>query len=368
MLRATVTTLTALLALLPILACAAGPETADTATETTTADSEIVARIGDEVITDAELEESISANLMQLKQQIYTAKRQALERQLFDRLVEREAEAQGVSKEEYVASRLEGGLDPSEEEIQKVLKQYRPQLPPDEEQARERVVMYLRQQAANEARSELQDELFRKHDAQILLEPPKVDYQVHDYNPARGAEDPVVTLVEYTDFQCPYCTRAQETLDQVMERYGSVVQHVFKHLPLAMHQQAAFAAEASLCASDQGKFWELHDWLFANASRISEDTVLAQVEELGMDRAAFETCLKEDVHTAHVEQDTQEANAAGIRGTPGFVVNGRVITGAQPYEAFASVINEELRRAGVEIPEPVEQQATVQGEEAAPTE
>jgi protein-disulfide isomerase len=142
-----------------------------------------------------------------------------------------------------------------------------------------------------------------------------------------------------------------------MERYDGKIRHVFKQLPLPMHSEAPLAAEASLCAADQGKFWELHDWLFANRSNLSPETIGDQVAALGIDREAFETCLQAGTHRAQVEADSAEARSFGITGTPGFVINGRILGGAQPFEAFAAVIDDELRRAGVEIPAPPAPQA-----------
>ena len=183
-----------------------------------------------------------------------------------------------------------------------------------------------------------------------MLDPPRVKPEIEAWNPTRGPVDAPIVFIEYTDFQCPYCDRVQPTIDALRERYGDKMVHVFKHLPLPMHQQAGLAAEASLCAGDQGKFWELHDWIFANKNNLSRDTLVTQAETLGLDLEAFSTCLDAGTHRGHVQADTAEANSFGIRGTPGFVVNGRVVTGAQPLENFIEIFYDELRRAGIPVP------------------
>jgi protein-disulfide isomerase len=183
---------------------------------------------------------------------------------------------------------------------------------------------------------------------EIYLDPPRVEAEIVAANPSRGPEDAPVVLIEYTDYQCPFCARAQPTLDQLLERYDGQIRHVFKNLPLPMHQEAGLAAEAALCAGDQDAFWQLHDWLFANASNLSRETIVAQAEAMEMDVERFTQCLDEGTYREQVEADADEARGFGITGTPGFLVNGRVITGAQPFEAFTAVIDDELRRAGIE--------------------
>jgi protein-disulfide isomerase len=331
-------------------------------------ESGILATIGDEKITDADLEAIIGSRLMMLQQQIYDTKRQGLEQEIFNRLVDKEAALQGISKEEYLKVNITDKVgEPAEEEIAKVMAQYRARLPQEDDQARQQVVGFLTQQARQQVEQQLRQKLFAAGNVKILLEPPRVKAPVQAYNPSRGPADAPITLIEYTDYQCPYCGRAQETIAAILKRYDGLVRHVFKHLPLPMHQQARPAAEASMCAGDQGKFWEIHDWMFANRASINRDAILAQAAELGLDVEKLTQCLDEKVHSAEVDQDMNEARGFGINGTPGFVVNGRIISGAQPLEAFTSIINEELTRAGIDIPpEPPaeEPQAAAEGDEA----
>ena len=154
-----------------------------------------------------------------------------------------------------------------------------------------------------------------------------------------------MTLVEFSDFQCPYCKRAQATLKQIIERYPGKVRHLFRDFPLeSLHPEARRAAEAARCAQDQGKFWEYHDVLFANSPSLATDDLRRYAEQVGLEVPTFERCVSTGVHRATVQRDLEEGIRLGVNGTPAFFVNGRALHGAQPLEAFARVIEEELSR------------------------
>jgi len=329
------------------LACAAPPVPEDGSG----AGPGVVARAGDQVITESELERLAGPSLLQIRQQEYDTKVRILEAELFERLVAEAAQAEGLTVEDYLAREVDAKVEePNEAEVQMILQQYRARLPQDDAQARAQVLAFLSQQQRAMAEQQLRDRLFEAADVQIFLDPPRVEASVTAASPSRGPEDAPIVLIEYTDYQCPFCARAQPTLARLLETYDGHIRHVFKNLPLPMHQQAGLAAEAALCADDQGKFWELHDWLFANASSLSRETIQSQATALELDMERFAACLDEGTHRQQIEADADEARGFGITGTPGFLVNGRVITGAQPYEAFVAVIDDELRRAGIELP------------------
>ena len=312
---------------------------------------QVVARFGDQTVSAAKLKELVGARLVQLENQMYQQKVDAIEGYVFEQLVQAEATKAGVPTEEYLRTQVMGKVaEPAAEEVEKVLNQYRRQLPEDEAQARQMVVEHLKQQQAQQAQAAFKQQLFAAAGVTILLDPPRVEFAVQAWNPAEGAKDAPVTLVEYTDFQCPFCSRVQGTLAELMKRYDGKIRHVFKQLPLDMHQQARFAAEASLCAADQDKFWLLRDWMFQNQKSINRETVDAKAAELGLDMERFKACVDGKTHAANVQADLEEARGFGITGTPAFLVNGRVVTGAQPTETFARMIDEELRRAGVAPP------------------
>jgi protein-disulfide isomerase len=163
-----------------------------------------------------------------------------------------------------------------------------------------------------------------------------------DGSPALGPEGAPVTLVEFADFQCPYCARATKILDQLRDRYGDQLRIVFKHFPLEIHPKAPAAHVAAEAAHRQGKFWEMHDLIFANQREMSEDRYLAYAGALGLDIEQFQEDRRSLDVRKRVLEDAEQAVELGILGTPAFVINGRIVSGAQPLDAFQKVIDEEL--------------------------
>ncbi len=158
----------------------------------------------------------------------------------------------------------------------------------------------------------------------------------------RGPEDAEVTIVEYSDFQCPFCARVQPTLAQIEETYGDRVRLVYKHLPLRIHPDAPGAAAAAEAAHRQGKFWEMHDKIFASQRELGDATYRRFAEDLGLDLERFDEDRNSPEVKQRIEQNEQEAQRLGVSGTPAFFINGRFLSGAQPFEAFKRVIDEEL--------------------------
>jgi protein-disulfide isomerase len=167
-------------------------------------------------------------------------------------------------------------------------------------------------------------------------------------SPSKGGsvEAAKVTVVEFSDFQCPFCSRVTPTLAQIDKTYGSDVRVVFKHLPLAFHAKAPAAPAAAEAAHQQGKFWEMHDKIFANQGGMSEEKYLVYAQEIGLELERF----KEDVSSAKVKQrieaDKRQAGALGVTGTPGFFINGRFVAGAKPFSEFKKMIDAALAKAG----------------------
>jgi len=158
-------------------------------------------------------------------------------------------------------------------------------------------------------------------------------------HPAVGPPDAPVTIIEYTDFQCPYCAKGAQTVKEVQRMYPDKVRVVFKNLPLKMHDQAEPAARAALAAHNQGKFWEYHDLLFQNGSRLNSETYAELAGKLGLDVAKFRADMGAEATTARIKADMQQAEALKLNGTPRFLVNGVEIRGAYPPDHFARVID-----------------------------
>ena len=168
--------------------------------------------------------------------------------------------------------------------------------------------------------------------------------------PSKGPAGAPVTIVEFSDFQCPYCARAVPTLKQIEDTYRGSVRIVWKHLPLAIHKDAVGAALAAQAAGNQGKFWELHDMLFADQKKLGPDDLKQYGKSLQLDMARFEADQVNVEEKKRIDADVAEARALGINGTPGFFINGRFVSGAQPFENFAKIIDEELTKRNLPVP------------------
>lgn len=162
--------------------------------------------------------------------------------------------------------------------------------------------------------------------------------------PVRGNPDAPVTIVEYGDFECPYCLRSRPTLKQVLETYPQQVKLIYKHFPLSFHRKAMNAHKASLAAGEQGKFWEMHDLIFEHPRDLAPETMRKHAEELGLDLAKFDADYASDRIAQKISADQAEGRKALVRGTPAFFVNGKMISGAQPFEAFKKEIDAALAK------------------------
>ncbi|MBE4753560.1 thioredoxin domain-containing protein [Corallococcus sp. ZKHCc1 1396] len=167
--------------------------------------------------------------------------------------------------------------------------------------------------------------------------------------PVRGPAKAPVTIVAWSDFECPFCSRAVPTLDQVEKAYEGKVRIAFKHQPLSFHQHAKGAAQASMAAHEQGKFWQMHDKLFANQRALDRASLEKYAQELKLDMAKFKSAMDSGKFDAQIEADMAAGSAVGANGTPTFFINGRTLVGAQPFDAFKKVIDEELKKAGVAV-------------------
>lgn len=164
-----------------------------------------------------------------------------------------------------------------------------------------------------------------------------------DDDPQKGPANAKVTIIEFSDFQCPFCARAQPTLEQIFQTYGSKVRLVYRDFPLSFHQNAQKAAEAAECADEQGKFWEYHDILFANQNALDTESLKKYAAELKLDSQKFNSCLDSGKYGQEVKKDFSDGQSAGVQGTPAFFINGRLVSGAQPFENFKAIIDEELK-------------------------
>jgi protein-disulfide isomerase len=200
---------------------------------------------------------------------------------------------------------------------------------------------HLERRAAPEAARKYVQELREVAKVEVLIEQPRT--QVEATGPARGPADASVTIIEFSDYQCPFCRRAEPTVEQVLAQYEGKVRFVFRHFPLdRIHPLARGASEAAACAAEQGKFWEYHAALFAEGAQFDRAGLDAVATKTGLDPAAFKACVDGRKTQGLVEADLKAGEAAGVTGTPAFFINGIPLRGALPIEDFKKVIDAEL--------------------------
>ena len=310
--------------------------------------SEPLAHVNDEPITAEDLERSLGAKLSRLQEQIYDLKRRELDALIAQRLLAQEAARRGISVAALLDSEVTAKVGlVTEQQIETFYQANKTRLRGDEAEARQRVRALLQERKLAARRQDFVDSLRSQATVVMRLErPPVIRLDVPtDGAPARGSADALVTLVEFSDYQCPFCKRAQATVKQILDRYPGKIRHVYRDFPIdSLHPQARSASEAARCAHDQGKFWDYHDLLFTNAPRAGSDDLRRYAKQVGLDVPDFERCLTAGTHRAAVQRDVDEAARLGLTGTPGFFINGRPLPGAQPLEAFVRLIEEELAR------------------------
>lgn len=310
---------------------------------------EIVAYVDKQPIDRRSLEAHLEGPLRQLE----IEKQQLLERGLSElveqRLLSLEAGKRGVAVGQLLAEEVQGKINIDSAAVDAFFAANQARIGQPKEQVAPQIRRYLEQQEAQRLRSELLAGLREAHDVSLLLEPYRASLPVAESAPMRGSNEAPVTLTVFSDFQCPGCRSIEPVLDAVREANGENLNLVFRQYPLtSIHPQAFQAAEAALCAGDQGQFWPMHASLFADQRRLNRADLDQRAETLGLDRAAFTACLDAGDKKKVVEDDMRLGRELGISGTPTIFVNGRPVTlgqGASPQDAIQALIEDELRRS-----------------------
>jgi len=317
-------------------------------------DSETVASIDGQPISQAELDAWIKEDLFRdqtedrAAAELYELRARSLERLIDERILAAEAKRRGVSTEDVLRAERDARGEISDEQVTDFYEKNKQNMGgATRDQVADRIRSFLDERRAGEITADLR----KRAKVTLMLEPPRVSVAAD--GPSLGPAEAPVTIIEFSDFQCPYCARAGSTVKQIHQRYPQQVRIVYRHLPLdRIHPNARPAAEAAACADAQGRFWEFHDRVFANQRALSAPDLQRYAKEVGLDVAAFDQCVKERKFQALVDRDleaaTEAATAAGKRGlgTPAFFVNGILLSGAKPADEFFRVIDAELARAG----------------------
>jgi protein-disulfide isomerase len=319
------------------------------ATASDTARPALLATIGDERITTADLNSRVSEQLTQLDIQYRRARDRfigsALDTLIRDRLFAAEAQKRGKTVEELLNAEMPGGPNPSSVEIETWYKDNQARVGGRTlDQIRTQIADLLRKQHQDEAIQKVEQRLRQERKVTVAYEPYRLNF-ANDGAPNLGSKDAPVTLVEFSDFQCPYCRAAAPTLKQVEQKFGDKVHVVYRQFPLNIHPFAQKAAEASLCANEQGKFWQMHDAMFEDQTKLAVADLKQTARRLGMDGKKFDGCLDAGRYVEQVQNDQKEGERVGVNGTPAMFINGVVVDGGSvPFSVLEKAIQKELSR------------------------
>jgi predicted DsbA family dithiol-disulfide isomerase len=311
-----------------------------------TASETVLAIVDGTRITLRQVDESVGPTILPLQQQLYAIRKIALDNLITAKLLENEARAQGVSLEALRRQLTQGEINVTRAQVEEAYAQnasFFAAMSPDE--ARERLRLDLESQARMKHYRAAIEALRRKWTVTVNLVAPALGPELDDGgSPVRGATKPLVTIVEFADFECPFCRHVQETLKQIRERYGGEVRFVFKHVPSEGHRNSLPAARAAYCAGEQDRFWQFHEALFA--SRNLSGSVLSEIaERLGLSREKFQSCLSAERSRAAIAKDIETARRYRVDSTPSFLINGRLVKGALPLAEFQVLIERELNQS-----------------------
>lgn len=317
------------------------------ASRATRAPAAVAATIGERAIDLREVDAAIAPELAKIESDRYEARRDKLGEMIEEALLAGQANTLGIRSDELLKREITDKVPaPTDAEIKDAYERVKGQAGNAAlEDLTPRIRELLVQKTTNARRADYFGELRKKTKVVIRLEPPRFTIDAstgHAHGPAHAP----VTLVEFSDYQCPFCARSQPTVEKVLSRYEGKIRHVFMDFPLAqIHPLAMQAAVASRCAEEQGKYREYHARLFAEQHRLSAESLKKWADDLKLDPAAFDSCLGSGKFDATIQRSLDAGRRVGVSGTPGFFVNGVPIHGSQPLEVFEQTIDGELARA-----------------------
>jgi len=307
----------------------------------------VVAKINGENITEDQLMGDARLELIQVRKQEYDLKISQLNKLVEEKLLGAEAKKEGLaSVDEFISKKiLKGEIKISDAEFKKFVKDRNIPEANINDQVKERINAYLKDQKKEELAQAYLAKLTKDSPVEVYFKKPKSNIQVDiGEAPLEGGENAKVTIVEFSDFQCPFCARSSKVLDEVHKKYGNKVKIAFKQFPLPMHNNAMGAAEASMCVYDQNKdkFWKFQSIAFSNQDKLDMDGLTQHAKAVGVDPTKFKTCMDAHQYSEWVKKDLVYGEKLGVRSTPTLFVNGQLLSGAPSIEVISEVIDEEL--------------------------
>jgi protein-disulfide isomerase len=304
----------------------------------------VVAEVDGAPILASELEEKASGRLARVRQEEYEVRRQALDELIAERLVAAEAAKRRLSTEDLVRQEVDAKVAAlPADQVETIYEQNKVRFAGQTRaDALARIREVMGQRAKAERRAAWEKELRDAARVAVRLEAPRGSVKIPAGAPSTGPAGAPVTIVEFTDYQCPYCHRAQGVIDELLGRYSGKVRLVHLDFPLDGHPGAVPAARAARCAGEQGRFWEYHRNLMTAPGPLDETDLEGRASALHLNASAFGACLSSGRHDAAIQASLRQGEAMGVTGTPAYFVNGRMLAGARPIESFTELVDAEL--------------------------
>jgi protein-disulfide isomerase len=307
---------------------------------------EAVAKINGEVITKDTLIGANKLDFFELEKREYDLKMDQLNKLLEDKIIGAEAKKANMSQEDFINKKIYGGpIKISQKEFDEFVESKHIPKSQINDQIKERIFAYLETMKKQDLRTAFVAKQTKGNPVEVYFKKPKMQVQVDvGQAPVYGKADAPVTIVEFSDFQCPFCSRGAEIVTQIKKKYSNKVRIAFKQFPLPMHKDARPAAEASMCVNEQSsdKFWKFHDLAFKNQDKLDKASLDKYAKDSGADMKKFEECVTAKKYADYVTKDMAYGESIGVKSTPTFFVNGQLVSGAVPIEQFSEIIDEEL--------------------------
>ena len=311
-------------------------------------DKTTAAKFGNITITNAELVKGVEVDIYEAEKKVHEIKMNRLQSLLIEKLIDADPKKGNMSYDEYLKKNIASSVKISDKMISDFAKERKIPEAQLNDQMKGRISKFLEMEKKREAIDNWLASKTKTESVEVYLaQPQRPVFNVDSSGaPFMGGANAKVTLVEFSDFQCPFCAKGADVVHDLKKAYGNKIKIVFKQFPLPFHKDAKLAAQAALCAEEakKGAFWTLHDMMFKDQSNLKKDALVAMAGKAGLDTKKVDECLSSSRTLAQVEKDIAQGRDIGVKSTPTFFVNGMIINGAQPLEVFKELIDSELKK------------------------
>ena len=310
-------------------------------------DTSAAAKINGKVITMDELLNGVESELYEAQMKVHEIKMNRLRALVLKKFMEADPKFKG-NNDDFLEKHIASKVTVSQKQIDAFVKERKIPKAQLNENLKAKIKEFLEREEKRKAIENWMAQKTQKSPVEVYFQEPSrpvFEIALGDA-PIKGKPDAKVTVVEFSDFQCPFCAKGADILNELKKKYGNKIKIAFKNFPLPFHKEAKIAAEAAMCANEQGsdKFWKMHDSLFKNQSDLKKEGLLKQAKALKLDMTKFTACLDGGKYGQRVMADMEEGKKVGVKSTPAFFVNGQLINGAQPIEVFSELIDKELAK------------------------